>query len=145
MKRVKQLLILTLIVGVLGGTYVWFFVYNKPHRDIESATPDYTETALSLYTHYQGGLNSPEKNLDGTVVEFSGVPSKVEVGDSLHVVVFAFGEGMFGDEGIRCTFLPKYNTQIEQLNVNQQHTIKGFCSGYNGTDVILEQCSLINK
>jgi len=145
MKRVKQFLILALIVGVLGGAYIWFFVYNKPHRDIEHATPDYTETAISLYTHYQGGHNSEQKNLDGTVVEFSGVPSKIEVGDSLHVVVFAFGEGLFGDEGIRCTFLPNYNSQIEQLDINQQLTIKGFCSGYNGTDVILEQCSLTNQ
>jgi hypothetical protein len=145
MKRFKQLLILTLMLGALAGAYVWFFVYNKPHRNIENATPDYTETALSLYAHYHGGLNSEQKNLDGAVVEFTGIPSKTETGDSLSVVVFVFDEGLFGDEGIRCTLLPSYNELLTTINLNEPITIKGFCSGYNDTDVILVQCSIINR
>lgn len=144
MKRFKQFLIGALLLGTLAGVYVWFFVYNKPHRDIENATPDYTETAESLYAHYNQGQNTQDNNFDGAVVLFSGIPTTVESFDSLKIVVFAFNEGMFGDEGIRCTLLPWHNDKTDAYQAGQPLTIKGFCSGYNGTDVILEQCSIIN-
>ncbi|MDP2723022.1 MAG: hypothetical protein Q8O72_09710 [Bacteroidales bacterium] len=144
MKKFKILIIIALTLGLLGGTYAWFFVYNKPHRDIENATADFTETAENLYNHYVNGLNAEDKNYDGAVIEFIGNPTAVESADSLKVVVFVFNQGMFGDEGIRCTLLPWHNDKTEDLSPDHPITIKGFCAGYNGTDIILEQCSIIN-
>ena len=145
MNRLKQFFILSLLLSLTAGVYVWFFVYNKPHRNIENTTPEYTETARSLYTHYHGGHNSNHKNMDGTVVEFTGIPSKIEKNDSLVVLVFSFNRGLFGDEGIRCTMLPNYNQLISHYNFSQSLTIKGFCAGYNDTDVVLEQCSIVSE
>jgi hypothetical protein len=58
-------------------------------------------------------------------------------------MVFVFDEGMFGAEGVRATFLPKYNEKVKNLILGASVTIKGYCTGYNETDVILEKASII--
>jgi hypothetical protein len=59
--------------------------------------------------------------------------------------VFVFEQGDFGDEGIRCTMLPKYNFEAGKLQPDVEIKVKGYCTGYNETDVILEKCSIINQ
>ena len=139
-----KILIVFLLLGIGTFVYVWFFVYNKPHKDIERSKPDYVLLASDLYDHYSNGLNTEIKNYNGKVLQISGVPSYVENNDSLTVVVFVFNSGMFGDEGIRCTLLPSYSAKAGNLNLEDKLEIKGYCSGYNDTDVILEQCSIID-
>ena len=82
---------------------------------------------------------------NGKVLEIYGKPSGIEENDSLVIVTFVFDKGMFGDEGVRCTMLDKYNDNALALNLDDNITIKGFCSGYNETDVILEHCSIVNN
>ena len=144
MKKLLKIGGILAVVGIFVGAYIWFFVYNKPHRDYEKATADYVVTAGECYQKYAGG-NAVECEYTGKVLEISGKPSLVEQSDSLVVLAFVFNEGMFGDEGIRCTMLPNYNNTALALNIDLGVTVKGFCSGYNGTDVILEQCSIVNK
>ena len=144
MKKLLKIGGILVLAGILAGAYIWFFVYNKPHRDYEKATADYVVTAGECYQKYAGG-NAVECEYTGKVLEISGKPSLVEQSDSLVVLAFVFNEGMFGDEGIRCTMLPNYNETVLALNIDLGVTVKGFCSGYNGTDVILEQCSIVNK
>jgi len=76
-------------------------------------------------------------------LQLTGIPSSIEVGDSLVVVVFVFNTGMFGDEGIRCTMLPNHTENTKSMSLIDKITIKGYCSGYNETDVVLEQCSIV--
>jgi len=95
MKKFKLWLLILLAAGLLGGTYVWFFVYNKPHRNIETASPDYILSAESFYTHYSNKSTPEGENYDGAVLQISGIPTSIETVDSLRIVVFAFTEGRF--------------------------------------------------
>ena len=74
-----------------------------------------------------------------------GKLSKIEASDSLVTAVFVFGQGDFGDEGIRCSMLPKYSFEAGKLQPDGEIKVKGYCTGYNETDVILEKCSIINQ
>ncbi len=130
-----------LIAGAMCTAYVWFFVYNKPHRNFEAAAPDVSLTAKQCYEQFI----LDNKIYTGKVVQITGTPEKVETGDSLNVVVFVFNKGVFGDEGIRCTLLPQYNDDCKNIDLKKPVTVKGFCAGYNDTDVILTQCSLIKN
>lgn len=145
MKNWIKIFIVVAVIGLAGLAYVWFFVYNKAHQDIEKSTPDFVVTADDCYTHYSQGQNTELKNYTGSVIQIRGTPSLIENNDSLLVVVFVFNNGMFGDEGIRCTLLPSYNKKAQNIDLTKIITIKGYCSGYNDTDVILEQCSIINN
>ena len=143
MKNWIKILIIAAGIGIAGLAYIWFFVYNKPHRNIEKSKPDYVISAGACYQHYSEGQNTEMKNYTGSVLQISGIPSSIENSDSLMVVVFVFNNGMFGDEGIRCTLLTSYSKLAQNINLTETITIKGYCSGYNDTDVIIEQCSII--
>jgi len=145
MKNWIKVFALATIVGIIAIAYMWFFVYNKPHKNIEKANPDYIISAGECYNHYASGKNTESNNYTGKVLQISGMPTSIESNDTTVVVVFAFETGMFGDEGIRCTMLQSYNDKALELTLPNSIIIKGFCSGYNETDVILEQCSIITK
>jgi len=48
---------------------------------------------------------------------------------------------MFGNEGVRVSMLQ--NEQLSEITTGQNITLKGFCTGYNQTDVVLEHGSII--
>lgn len=137
----KKLILIISALGLAAGVYVWFYVYNKPHTDYENKPPDYIMTAKELYDRF---VENPNLNYTGKVIQINGVFQSVEDDDSLITVVFVFNEGMFGSEGVRCTFIPRFNEQLRKLKAPGPISLKGFCSGYNGTDVILEHCSPAN-
>ena len=135
------ILVLAIIAGILG----YFFIYNKPHRDFEKADPDFNLSTFELFDAYISDRNMAETKFNGKVIQLEGAVQKIEKVDSIIIVVFVFQEGLFGDEGIRCTILPKFNDDILKVKPETSVLIKGFCTGYNDTDVILEKCSLIKS
>jgi len=136
----KKTALLIFILIIAAGLYVWFFVYNKPHTDYDQRKPEYKITAEKLFNDFTANSNV---DYTGKVVQISGTAQKIEDADTLITVIFIFNEGMFGPEGIRCSFIPKYNDQLRKIVFPSPLTLKGFCPGYNQTDVILEHCSLI--
>ncbi|MEZ5197030.1 MAG: hypothetical protein R2764_11665 [Bacteroidales bacterium] len=131
-----------IIVGITGAVLGYKFIYNKPHPDFEKIEPSFMVEAHDLFSEFINSRSESEQKYNGTVVQISGMIDGIEESDSLVIAVFAFQDGMFGDEGIRCTMLPKFNHH-ESLKPGVNVQIKGFVAGYNETDVILEKCSLI--
>ena len=120
-----------LVIFIIAATLVYIFVINRPHRNFEKATPDFVLTASGLYSDYSGMDVEAVKKFTGKVLQISGDISNVEKVDSIVIVVFVFNQGKFGDEGVRCTMLPKYNNTALMLKPETPITIKGFCTGYN--------------
>lgn len=143
MKNIWKIAAVLVIIGIIGAAYGWFFVYNKSHVDYEKAEADFTLKASECYQYYSTTSGS-ENQYNGKVLEITGQPTAIEKSDSSVIVVFAFSEGLFGDEGIRCTMLPNHNEKSLAINTGETVKIKGFCSGYNETDVILLHCSIID-
>ncbi len=144
MKKILKIGAGLALLAILAGVYIWFFVYNKPHRDYEKADADFIISAEDCYNHYASGNSQSQLYLDN-VLQIDGIPSSIESTDSTMIVVFAFSSGMFGDEGIRCTMLQNQFGKIKNLTLSENISIKGYCTGYNGTDVILEHCSLVTN
>ena len=122
---------------------MYVFVYNKPHPDYMAAKPDYIMAADSLFNQYTNNTVK-SKDYTGKIIQIKGNAKRIELTDSLSIVIFVFKQGDFGDEGIRCTLHPKQSTTAIQIEQNKFITLKGLCTGYNGTDVIFEKCSFIN-
>ena len=131
------------ILGIVGGVLGYYFIYNKPHVDYEKAEAEYRFTGEQLHSLYVANSSEASQKYNGSVLAVTGRISSVENPDSLTVIVFALSEGMFGDEGIRFTMLEHYRDQANALGKDELVTIKGYCTGYNDTDVILEKCSII--
>lgn len=132
------------IIGVIASVCVYYFVYNKPHPDYEKMEAAFSIPARELYIAYTTQKLESVKKFNGKVLIVSGTLKKIETTDSLVIAVFVFSQGAFGDEGIRGTFLPKLNELGKKLLPGTEIKLKGFCTGFNDTDVILEKCSMLN-
>ncbi len=139
----KWLKILTgaLILAAVGIMIGYFYI-NKPHPDYENLEAEFKVQADDLYSEFSANTEQASQKYNGRMLAVSGSPDYVETADTMVIAVFVFNEGMFGDEGIRCTMLPDYNKIRESFYPGEEITLKGFCSGFNGTDVIIEKCSL---
>lgn len=131
------------VIGILALVYVWFFVYNKPHRDYEKADPDQIVACEELFLQYRNDKALADSLYTGKVLQITGPLSKVSSKDTLVVAIFVFDEGMFGDEGIRCVMLPNHYAGLGDYGIGSIITLKGYCTGYNDTDVIMEKSSII--
>jgi hypothetical protein len=129
--------------GIISATLVYQFVINKPHVNYEKAKPAYIVSAADLYNSFKSDRQGAESKFNGQVVLLNGKLDKVEVTDSLVTGVFVFEQGLFGDEGIRCSMLTDQVNRLETMPEGCQVMVKGYLTGYNETDVILEQCSII--
>lgn len=144
MNKWTKIIVTLILLGILGGAAGYFFVYNKPHVNYEKARADFSLTGEELFRMYSAHKLQAEMTYNGKVLEVQGRVSTVENPDSMTVVVFALREGMFGDEGIRLTMLENYREKANALKRGDVVTVKGYCTGYNDTDIILEKCSIIH-
>ncbi|MEQ8323964.1 MAG: hypothetical protein RIC15_00155 [Vicingaceae bacterium] len=141
MKGVKILVVILTLIGT-GIFIVYEFTYNKSKPDYAELEADYQVSAEELYNEFLADQVGSSAKYNGKMLQLSGEITKIERTDSLLIAVYVFNEGMFGDEGVRCTFLADKAQNLENADLST-NDIKGFCSGYNDVDVILEKCTLI--
>ena len=131
------------IIGIALAFYVYQYVINKPHPDYENLEPEYTLLASDLFEKYRNDRSKAEERYNGKMIQLHGTFDHIEQNGSLMVGVFVFDEGMFGEEGVRCTMLGNQEHALGERLLGQEVRVKGFVTGYNETDVILEKCSFI--
>jgi hypothetical protein len=131
---------------ILVGLVIWSvnrFYINKPHTDYSKAKPDFSMTATNLYNDFKTDRTTSSTRYNGKVIEFSGQLTKIEATDTSAIAVFVFNQGMFGDEGIRCIFLPEFNDRAKKFTAGSQVKVKGFCTGATDSDIIIEKGSIV--
>ena len=139
---IKSALVLA-VVGIISAGLVYKFVINKPHQDVSKARPAHMISAAELFNSFRSDRQVAETKFNGQVVLLNGKLDKLEEAEGMVTGVFVFDQGMFGDEGVRCTMLPGQSENIKNIPQETEIHIKGYLTGYNDTDVILEQCSVI--
>jgi hypothetical protein len=137
-------LVLLILIGA-AAFIVYKYVYNKPHPDYIKEKAEVSINAKRLWTDYSMNKNIADPKYTGKVLEIEGAIMRVEAVDNLVIVVFAFRKGDFGDEGIRVTMLPAYHQAAKGINPFKNVKIKGLCTGYNDTDVIMENGSIVGS
>ncbi len=143
MKSWLKIMIALLLLGIIAAIIVYFFVYNKPHPDFEKAKPEFTINASGLYQAFRTDPDAAAQKFNGKVIQLQGALDNIETGNDMVILTFTFEDGVFGPEGIRCTLLPQFHEAAMELVPGEIVDIKGFCTGFTGSDVILEKCSLI--
>ena len=143
-KKILASAIILATLGIASAVYLYIFVINKPHPDYEKMDPEYVMLASDLFDSYRTYRADSEEKFNGRVIQLNGTFDRIEQNDSLLVGVFVFDQGIFGEEGVRCTMLASQNGTVNKKLEGKEVRVKGFVTGYNDTDVILEKCSLIN-
>jgi hypothetical protein len=143
MKAYIKILLTLGVVGIIAAFLVYLFVYNKPHENYEKAKPQVEISAEALYNAFVENQTNAEQNYVGKVIQIEGSIGALEKNVDNEFVIFAFGSGMFGVEGIRCALHNNQHGILDNDDVNRTVIVKGYCTGFTGTDVVLEHCSIV--
>ena len=143
----KTLLKTGLILAVLGlvtAALVWKYYVNKPHDDIEKAAPDYSLTATEIWNEYTSDYRTADSLYTGKVIELTGLLNRTDKSDSLGYAIFVMEvDSMYGNKSVRCEMLHKYNDEIIAFATGKTIKIKGFCTGFDETDIKFNKCSIV--
>jgi hypothetical protein len=144
MKKFIRIFALLALIGILAAWLIWKFYVNKPHEDIEKAVPAYTMSAEALWKIYNSSLKEADSLYTGKVIEVTGTLNRTDKTDSLVYAVFVMeADSMFGDKSVRCEMLPKYNGETSAIAPGTGVRIKGFCNGFDQTDIKFGKCSVV--
>ena len=130
MKKRKIIKIIAIlgIAGILIGGGIGFYMFNKPHRDVQSTEADYSLTASEIVSEYLSDIEAANQkylsaNGDSKILEITGVISKISEDYNGQKVVLFMGDQ--GKAGVRATFTQETNSSLEDVQVGQTITVKG--------------------
>ena len=154
-KWLKPLLIVFAVAAVIGIGII-SYLFNMPHRDVQSTHTDYAVSAKLLVDEFLAdGDAAYEKYLDeegeSKILEVEGEVYEISKDFNEQTVVLLKA----GDEaaGVSCTFLPSARDFEQLLKVGVKIKVKGVIrSGANYDNdlemyehVIMEKCDLVTN
>jgi hypothetical protein len=143
MKKLLKIAGILAVIGVIVAALVWKFYINKPHEDIENTTPAYSIATEEIWKQYNADIKTSDSLYTGKVIEITGKLNRTDKSDSLVYTVFVMeADSMFGDKSVRCEMLQKYNSEALALPKDASVKIKGFCTGFDQTDIKFK-CSIV--
>jgi hypothetical protein len=144
MKKIFRIILILAAIGLIVAALVWKFYVNKPHDDIEKATPAYTLTTEEIWGKYNADRKMADSLYNDKVIEVSGNLSRIDKNDSLVSVIFVMAaDSMFGDKTIACQMYKKHNEEASTLKADTKVKIKGVCIGFDDTDIKFNKCSIV--
>ena len=143
MNKLLKIALTVAAIGLVAAVLVWKFYINKPHQDIENATPAFSMTTEEIWKQFTADEKKSGLTYNDKVIELAGTVGRVIDNDSLVTVAFIMeADSMFGDKSISCEMLKKYNDEAKALSKGSAVKIKGYCAGYIG-DLKLNKCSIV--
>ena len=131
MNKIKTILLLIVAIVLLGSAYAWFFIWNKPQQNVQSATAIPVQATI-LFSEYSTNEKAANAKYIDKIVEVTGEVSSVSKNaEGKWVVLLKTDDLMFG---VNCTM-------EEDVRIKEAETVslKGICTGYL-TDVVLIRC-----
>lgn len=154
-KRVKTFLIIGIsgfVIVVVAGLYM----FNMPHRDVQSAKTDYTLTVSGIVAEYLSGPDAANMKYladdgDSKILEITGEVSKISENYNGQKVVLLKSD--IDKAGVSATFTKQSNSSLYGLKIGQTISIKGVIRSGAAFDedlelyenVIIEKSKIVNK
>lgn len=131
----KKALLAILVLGLIGLA-VGYYLWNKPHENIEAAKPDIAVSAADLFAAFETDENAANAEYLDKIIEVSGTVAESGTNEDGSARVVLESGGMFG---VACSLDPLTKHPRTVFPVGEQIRLKGKCSGYN-LDVQLDRC-----
>ncbi len=155
-RKVIKVVLTIVVVGIAAAASVALYLFNKPHRDIQSASVDFALTGHALVQEYLTSAHEANQKYlddsgDSKIMAVTGNVRSISRDMNSQVVVLLQDEG--DKAGVSCTFSAATNASAEKLSVGQTVTIKGVIrsgAGYDADldlyeDVIIEKSDVFNQ
>jgi hypothetical protein len=127
-KKILKIGVILLIAGLLIGGGTALYMFNMPHRNVQSASTDFSLTSSQLVTEYlENPAKANEKYLaddgDSKVLEIKGTVAKISEDFNGQKVILL--QENTGKAGVSCTFTKETNQNTASVQVGKKITIKG--------------------
>ena len=158
MKRKTIIRTITILgfAGVLIGGGIGLYMFNMPHRDVQSAKVDYSLTSIQIVSEYLSDKSVANRKYlasddDSKILEITGEVSKISENFNGQKVVLL--KGIADKAGVSATFTPETNKNLEGVEPGQTITVKGVIRSGASFDedldlyenVILEKSDVVKK
>lgn len=155
-RKLIKLLALIALAGLIIGGGTILYMFNMPHRDVNSTKADYFITASQLVKEYlEDNDAANEKYLvedgESKVLEISGIVVKISEDYSGQSVILL--KNNEDKAGVNCTFIIENKSQVNEIEIGQNVKIKGVIRSGASYDedlelyenVVLDKSSLIEE
>jgi len=155
-KSILKKIGIVFVVGILIAGGIVYYLFNKPHRDVQAAKIDYNVTSTEIVSQYLDNADTAnDKYLseEGTskIIAVTGTVASITSDQKNQKVVLL--KGADDKAGVSCTFMEGTNANATKLKVGQTTTVKGVIRSGAGfdedlemyEDVILEKCDVLNQ
>jgi len=143
-------------VGIIIAGLVGLYMFNMPHRDVQSAKADFSLNSSEIVAEYLANAKAANSkylaaNGESKVLEITGIVYKIsESFDGQKVVLL---KAASDKAGVSATFTEKTNMNANKLMVGQSVTLMGVIRSGAAYDedlelyenVIVEKSDVVNK
>lgn len=154
-KRIKKLLIISTISGLIIAIGTVFYLFNMPHRNVQKQKADYNLTSTEIVNEYLTNFDAANAKYlatDGNskILKITGTISAIKEDFSGQKVLVL--KENFDNAGVNVTLNQEVKNNIPQLIEGNKITIKGVIRSGASYDedlelyenVVIDKASIIN-
>ncbi|MBN2263695.1 MAG: hypothetical protein JW735_12315 [Prolixibacteraceae bacterium] len=155
-KKIIRIGLIAVVAGIIIAGAVGFYMFNMPHRDVQSSKADFILNSSDIVAEYLGNKDAANQKYlaadgDSKILEVSGIVNKISEDFDGQKVVLLKSDG--DKAGVIAAFTPETNANAEKLQVGELVTVKGVIRAGAAYDsdlelyenVILEKSDVVTK
>lgn len=152
-KKIIKIGLILLISGVVIGGSVVLYMFNMPHRDVQSAKTDLTITVDGLVNEYLvDATTANNKYLDeegeSKILEITGIVASI--GEDFNGNTEILLKSADAKAGVSCAFTTETNAKAKNIKIGDNITVKGVIQSGASYDedlemyenVIMDKCDI---
>ena len=152
-KKIIKIGLILLISGVVIGGSVVLYMFNMPHRDVQSAKTDLTITVDGLVNEYLADATTANnKYLDeegeSKILEITGIVASI--GEDFNGNTEILLKSADAKAGVSCAFTTETNAKAKNIKIGDNITVKGVIQSGASYDedlemyenVIMDKCDI---
>ncbi|NJK96383.1 MAG: hypothetical protein HC905_17030 [Bacteroidales bacterium] len=155
-RKAFKAIAIIVVIGVIAGGGIVYYLFNMPHRDVQSAKVDYSMTTTQIVTEYLTDKNAANQKYlaadgDSKILEISGTVAKISTNFNGHKVVLLKDNN--DKAGVSATFTGETDKSLDGVMPGQAISVKGVIRSGAAYDedlglyehVILEKSDIVKK
>jgi hypothetical protein len=155
-RKVFRIVAIIGIAGLLVGGGIGLYMFNKPHRDVQSAQADYVLSSSQIVTEYLADYQAANQKYlaaDGNskILEISGEVNEISENFNGQKVVLL--NGVKDRAGVSAIFTEETNDNLNGIKIGRTITVKGVIRSGASYDedlemyehVILEKSDIVKE
>lgn len=140
-KKIIKIALILVVSGVVIGGSVVLYMFNMPHRDVQSAQADMTLTADDLVNEYLADATAANnKYLDeegeSKILEITG--TVFSIGEDFNGNTEILLKSANANAGVSCAFTTETNAKARNIKIGDNITVKGVIQSGASYDEDLE-------